>query len=415
MSGEREADLGAGARAMRILDQQRYWAFIKAYFICFTALVGLYVVIDAFANIDEFSEVATGAELFKVMGRYYLVHMSSYYNQLCGVISMMAAIFTVTWMQKNNELLAMLSAGISTQRVIRPVLISAVIVSALAVANQEFIIPAVAEELQKPPDDDGNRKLKVSSKQDSNDLMIHGAYAYRAQRTIIPFNLIFLEDRFGAQLTVFASQGTYIPENDRRCPHKGGWILRNVQFTPPDAPLTEQMRKVFVEITADQLAKYPRPMIPPIDEGPKGAKIEPVPITPGPTYFLRTDATFTAVSRNAQWYQYASTYDLTRALNDPISASQKVEIAVFLHGRMVRPFMSLCLMIVSLPLVLGGEGRNMFINLGLSLAASGVFYGLTFMCQYLGANYVLSPEMSAWLPLFIFATVGVARWDRIRT
>src|SRR5947209_13179439 len=127
---------------MRILDRQRYWAYLKAYLICFTALVGLYVVIDAFSNFDEFTKRATGVrEIFAVMGRYYLVHMSEFYDRLCGVIGMMAAIFTVTWMQKNNELLAMLAAGISTQRVIRPVILSAALVSALAVLNQELIIP----------------------------------------------------------------------------------------------------------------------------------------------------------------------------------------------------------------------------------------------------------------------------------
>ena len=50
------------------------------------------------------------------MARYYLIHQASYFDRLGGVISMMAAIFTVTWMQKNNEHLAMLAAGISTQR-----------------------------------------------------------------------------------------------------------------------------------------------------------------------------------------------------------------------------------------------------------------------------------------------------------
>src|SRR6516225_2549000 len=131
---------------MRILDRERYIAFFKAYVVCFIALVGLYIVIDAFSNFDEFSKRAEGVvEIFQVMGRFYLVHMSQFYDRLCGVIGMMAAIFTVTWMQKNNELLAMLAAGISTQRIIRPVLISAVIVSGLAVANQEWVIPAVAE------------------------------------------------------------------------------------------------------------------------------------------------------------------------------------------------------------------------------------------------------------------------------
>ena len=154
---------------MRILDRERYWSFVKAYFICFVALVGLYVVIDSFNNLDEFEEWAKSTpDLFLNMGRYYLIKMSLIYDQICGIITMMAAIFTVTWMQKNNELLAMLAAGISTRRVIRPVLISALGVSSLAVINQEFIMPRLAEELQKPPDDDGllrARKAIVAGRQ----------------------------------------------------------------------------------------------------------------------------------------------------------------------------------------------------------------------------------------------------------
>ena len=45
------------------------------------------------------------------MGRYYLIHQAAYFDLLGSVIGMMAAIFTVTWMQRNNEQLAMLAAG----------------------------------------------------------------------------------------------------------------------------------------------------------------------------------------------------------------------------------------------------------------------------------------------------------------
>src|SRR5438552_3276976 len=108
-----------------ILDKQRYWAFLKAYAICYVLLVGLYIVIDAFSNLDEFSKRAEGAvEMFQIMSRYYLIHQSEFFDKLCGVIGMMVAIFTVTWMQRNNEQLAMLAAGISTQRAILPVLVS---------------------------------------------------------------------------------------------------------------------------------------------------------------------------------------------------------------------------------------------------------------------------------------------------
>src|SRR4051794_34113645 len=140
---------------MLILDRQRYWNFFKAYVICFVSLVGLYIVIDAFSNIDEFLKRADGMKLLPVMGRFYLIRLSLFYDRLCGVIGMMAAIFTVTWMQRNNELLAMLAAGISTQRVIRPVLVCAVFANVLAVANQEVILPPLGEELQKNHADDG--------------------------------------------------------------------------------------------------------------------------------------------------------------------------------------------------------------------------------------------------------------------
>ena len=45
---------------MRILDNQRYWSFFKAYVICYISLVGLFVVIDAFSNMDEFTKRADG-------------------------------------------------------------------------------------------------------------------------------------------------------------------------------------------------------------------------------------------------------------------------------------------------------------------------------------------------------------------
>ncbi len=101
---------------------------------------------------------------------------------------------------------------------------------------------------------------------------------------------------------------------------------------------------------------------------------------------------------------------MTRS-NEP----EKQEIAVFLHGRILRPLVSLNLLLLSLPLVLGGYGRNMFVNLGLSLGTSAIFYGVNFMCQYLGNNGHIPPELAAWAPLIGFGAIAVGRWGRIRT
>jgi lipopolysaccharide export system permease protein len=385
---------------VRILDRERYWAFLKAYVICFTSLVGLYIVIDAFANIDEFTKRATApVEIFMIMGRYYLVHMTEFYDRLCGVIGMMAAIFTVTWMQRNNELLAMLAAGLSTQRVIRPVIVSAVIVSAIAVANEEWLMPRLADELLKTHSDDGSAPVRVASRYDSYRMMLHGEGADRSSLTVVKFFATIPVRFYGSLYEVEAKQATYIPETAIGTPLRGGWLLRGTRLNQP-LPEGEASSGPLVKL-ADTKG-FPRAFGDIEDLGPD-------------TYFLRTTLTFKSLTRRRQWYQYASTSDLIRGLNDPANEGEKMDLSVFLHNRILRPALALVLLLMTLPQVLGGYGGNMFVNLGISLGTAAVFYALNFMAQFLGSHAVLSPEFAAWGPLIGFGTFAALRWDAIRT
>jgi lipopolysaccharide export system permease protein len=388
---------------MRILDRERFWAFAKAYVICFIALVGLYVVIDAFENIDEFAKISDGTlDLFRKMGHYYLIKMSLFYDRLCGVITMMAAIFTVTWMQRNNELLAMLAAGISTPRIIRPVLIAAVIVSFVAVLNQELIMPPIAEELQKRPDDDGVKKVAVTSRDDSKGIGLSGQTADRSHRTIFFFSATIPVRVAGEIVEVQGKQARYFPKGSGT-PMDGGWLLRGGRLN--NKPSSEDFTEVLVKLGDDK--GFPPPI---------GFDGQEVPgSVMGDAYFLRSDLSFESLTRSRQWYQFAGTNALVRALREPSNKPEWTDIEVFLHTRMVRPLASLALLGLTLPLVLGGQGRNMFINLGLSLATSGLFYAASFMSQYFGSSGAITTTLSAWIPLIGFGTLSVARWDTIRT
>ena len=366
----------------------------------FVSLVGLYVVIDAFTNLDEFSEVADSTtELMANMGQYYLIRVSYFFDRLCGVITMMAAIFTVTWMQRNNELLAMLAAGTSTRRAIVPVVVSSVLVSGLAILNQEFIVPRIGDELQKPADDDGTRPVKAWSRYDVNDVQINSENGDRAFRTIEPFHALLPVSRFGGLWSLRAAYGKYIPEDDLRSPLRGGWLLVGATLSPPSA---QPDNRLLIAVSSDDLAKFPR--LKPRANRP-----------PGDVFFLRSSVSFTNITRSADWYQFATTPDLLRALGEPSSPSEATNVGTFLHARLVRPITSLVLLCLSLPLVLGGEGRNMFINLGMSLGTSALFYGVTFLMQYLGNNQVMTPELAAWVPIIAFGAWAAGRWDTIRT
>ncbi len=439
---------------MRILDRQRYWSFLKAYVICYVSLVGLYIVIDAFSNLDEFTKRADGlVEICQVMGRYYLIHQSQFFDQLSGVIGMMAAIFTVTWMQRNNEQLAILAAGVSTHRAIRPVLVSSVIVSMLVVANQELIMPRFAEDLSKTHDDDGIRKVHVSSRYDPRKIMIHGNEADRKTMSIMPFHVTIPVGVYGKMHEIKAEQATYVRPDHPTAPLKGGWLIRGAVINPPldDEDFQE---KSSVLSRVEDLKGYPRAYVQTAggsgQTGPNGpapatliaphtdiaylVSLPPFPMCLNPAilkfhvlmdrrtelgrgdYFLKSSLTFQAMTRKPTWYQFAPTFDLIQGLTDPSTeGSERTDIATFVHIRILRPLLGINLLFMSLPLVLGGYGRNTFINLGFALGNSAMFYGSIILCQYLASFTILTPELAAWSPLIVFGTVAAVRWGQIRT
>jgi lipopolysaccharide export system permease protein len=133
-------------------------------------------------------------------------------------------------------------------------------------------------------------------------------------------------------------------------------------------------------------------------------------------YFLKSSLSFQAMTRKPSWYQFAPTIDLIQGLTDPSTeGSERLDIATFVHIRMLRPILGINLLFMSLPLVLGGYGRNTFINLGFALGNSAMFYGAIIFCQYLASFEILSPELAAWSPLMLFGTIATIRWGRIRT
>src|SRR5690242_7548982 len=111
----------------KLIDRLLIRGYLKSYLICLTSLLTLYIVVDLFTNLDDFTEHHHGGLLpiLRHIGTYYGFKVTQIFDRLCEAIVLMAAGFTVAWVQRNNELIPLLSAGVSTRRVVRPVLLSA--------------------------------------------------------------------------------------------------------------------------------------------------------------------------------------------------------------------------------------------------------------------------------------------------
>jgi lipopolysaccharide export system permease protein len=233
--------------------------------------------------------------------------------------------------------------------------------------------------------------------------MVHGSEADRATKTIINrFNATIPIHIFGTILEIEGKQATYVPPDHPTAALRGGWLIRGATLNPPiDEDLLEQGASILSKVK--DVTSFPPPY-----EG-QGKIV-------GDSLFLKSNLSFKAMTRKPNWYQYASMAELLDGLADPASEGiERSDITMYIHVRLLRPILAMTLMFMSLPLVLGGYGRNMFINLGLALGNSAIFYGALILCQYLGSSGVLAPALAAWLPLFVFAAIATIRWDQIRT
>src|SRR5205085_5391982 len=138
----------------KLLDRLLTRSYVKAYVICLVSMLGLYIVVDLFMNLEDFAENQNGLlPVLLRIGQYYGIRVTQIFDRLCEAIVLLAAMFTVAWIQRCNEQMPLLSAGISTRRIVLPVLLCAWAMLSLAVLNQELVIPRIASKLQFDKDD----------------------------------------------------------------------------------------------------------------------------------------------------------------------------------------------------------------------------------------------------------------------
>src|SRR2546430_15535835 len=149
----------------RVLDRLMVYSYLKSYVICLVSLLALYIVVDLFMNVNDFAHANDGLGKFAAhLATYYGARSTTIFDRLSEMIVLLAAMFTIAWVQRNNELLPQLSAGVSTHRVVRPVLFSACGMLFLAVANQELLVPRLTHILTLSREDPlGERPLPVRS------------------------------------------------------------------------------------------------------------------------------------------------------------------------------------------------------------------------------------------------------------
>src|SRR5437667_9780664 len=104
---------------MRLLDRYVIRNFLQVYLYCIAGFISIWLIFDVSDNISTFIDEHIG--LFLVI-RYYATQIPQVFIILLPVSLLLSLLFTLGRMSRANEVVSMLTAGVSLPRVLLPLI-----------------------------------------------------------------------------------------------------------------------------------------------------------------------------------------------------------------------------------------------------------------------------------------------------
>lgn len=341
--------------------------FLGTYFFSIALIISISVVFDFNENIDKFT--TNHAPWKAIIFDNYVNFIPYYSNLFSPLFVFIAVIFFTSKLAENSEIIAMMAAGISFKRLMRPYMFSAAVLAVMSGLLGSYVIPK-GSVTRVNFDNTYKRKKKPLVAQNVQLQVDTGVIAFIEHfdgnnKTGYHFSLDkFVDKKLVSHLT--AASISYDTLSDRR--YK--WTIKNYTL--------REMKGMREYIT-------------------HGAKIDSI-IQMEPADFLPT--------RNQ--HETLTTNELVEYIDkQTMRGSGNVKpFEVELHKRFATPFASFILTIIGLSLSVKKRkgGMGLYLGIGLGLSASYVLFQTVSSSLAINADW--PPMLAAWMPNILFAFIA---------
>ncbi len=126
-------------KVVKKLDWYIIRKFIGTYIYSILLIISISIVFDVNENLAKFAQYH--APLKAIVFDYYANFVPYFANLFSPLFVFIAVIFFTSKLAGNSEIIAMLASGISFKRLLRPYMLSCVLISALSFYLSAFVIP----------------------------------------------------------------------------------------------------------------------------------------------------------------------------------------------------------------------------------------------------------------------------------
>jgi LPS export ABC transporter permease LptG len=130
---------------MKLLDRYVLRNFLEPFLMCFFGFIGIWLLFDLTGNLTEFTSAHASV---KTIAYYYLTQVPQIVILSLPVGLLLAMLFSLSAMSRRNEIISMLTAGVSVPRVMLPLIVVGVL-AALALGALNYELAPHAEAIKK--------------------------------------------------------------------------------------------------------------------------------------------------------------------------------------------------------------------------------------------------------------------------
>ncbi len=341
--------------------------FVGTYFFSIALIISISIVFDVNENLAKFTE--THAPLRAIVLDYYANFVPYFANLFSALFVFIAVILFTSKMAGNSEIIAILASGVSFKRLMRPYMITCIMISALSYALSAYIIPH-GTVVRQNFENTYKKKSKNTSAENVQMQVDKGVIAYiqhydNNSKKGYGFCLDKFQDKkLVSHLTAMEVQYDTISDT------KYHWKIRNWKI--------RKLRGMKEHITSGA-------------EKDTTIMMEPTDLV----YSKGQQETFTS----PELLDYISK-QIDRG------SGNIVQYQVEFHKRIASSFASFILTIIGLSLSARKRKGGMGLSLGIGLALSFGYIMLQTVSATFAIQASFPPALAAWVPNLIFAIVA---------
>ncbi len=372
---------------MKILDKYLLRSLLAPLAYCMAAFVLIFLIFDLFNNLEDFIVARTAA--FRIV-LYYASLVPSVLVYTVPISLILAALYSLSSLTKNNELTAMRASGISMYRMMLPYVSVGLLASLIVAAVNETIAPRSAYWTA----------LFLQAERSANPHTAHVARNLAFRNSVQRREWIiesFNTRTFEMENIRVVQQRTNGTDAVKYWARQGKWLDNRWWFT-------HVVRQDFDD------RGYPKGGPANMAAAHKERALE-------MTGFEETPQDFVSERKDARESpEQFSTVEILQYMqrHREFAPDTLARLRTDLHARIAMPWTCLVVILIGIPFGAQTGRKGAFIGVATALGMFFLYYALMSVALAMGKGQHIEPWLAAWLPNLVFLVVGIILLVRLR-